>query len=285
MVLTVCINMFIEKEGFEPILAAANIPEIYDIAIMSTKGMSNVASRELVELLNKNGVKILVLHDFDIAGFNIARTLGEDTETYQFTDAVELIDIGLRLEDIAGLERERVYYKKQKAPRQSAIKAGATKDEAEILVQNYDYYKEQWWGERVELNALTAPQLIEFLKKKFEEHGVKKVVPENEVLEEFYKATHKSNMMDSVVDTIQEIVNPYITHIGTEIDKIQQDVEITPPDNLQQMIKDSIDGTTLHWTEGIKKIATSKDADKDTQKRIEAMIKPILEEIKEKFAA
>ncbi|MBF0260065.1 MAG: hypothetical protein HQK62_14770 [Desulfamplus sp.] len=191
----------------------------------------------------------------------------------------------MRLEDIEGLEREKVYYKKQKEPRKSAIKAGASKKEAEILVQNYDYNKAQWWGERVELNALTAPQLIAFIENKFEEHGVKKVVPEKKVLEKYYKAKHKANMVDNIVDALNQLFNPYIRKIEKEVAQIQKDIEIEAPQDLQEMVMERIEGTTINWTYAIANIANSKNADAVTQKRIEAMINPILEEIKEKFEA
>src|ERR1700759_3498962 len=40
--------LFIEKEGFAPLLRAARIAERFDIAIMSTKGMSTTAARQLL---------------------------------------------------------------------------------------------------------------------------------------------------------------------------------------------------------------------------------------------
>ena len=68
--------LFIEKEGFEPLLDAAQIAERFDIAIMSTKGMSVTASRRLVEkLCAPHDIPLLVLHDFDVSGFTIAGTL------------------------------------------------------------------------------------------------------------------------------------------------------------------------------------------------------------------
>ena len=68
--------LFLEKEGFTQILEAAKIAERYDLAIMSTKGMSVTAARTLVEdLCGKRGLKLLVLHDFDVAGFSIKQTL------------------------------------------------------------------------------------------------------------------------------------------------------------------------------------------------------------------
>ena len=77
--------MFLEKEGFTQILEAAKIAERYDIAIMSTKGMSVTAARMLVEeLCGRRGLPLFVLHDFDIAGFSIKKTLTESGERFQF---------------------------------------------------------------------------------------------------------------------------------------------------------------------------------------------------------
>jgi hypothetical protein len=68
---------------------------------MSTKGMSVTASRMLVEALcSAGGVPLLVLHDFDQSGFAIVGTLQRDTRRYEFGRAVEVHDLGLRLEDV-----------------------------------------------------------------------------------------------------------------------------------------------------------------------------------------
>jgi hypothetical protein len=61
--------LFLEKEGSYPLLEAAQIAERYDIAIMSTKGMSVTAARRLVDDLSQQGVTVLVCHDFDKSGF------------------------------------------------------------------------------------------------------------------------------------------------------------------------------------------------------------------------
>ena len=88
--------MFLEKEGFTQILEAAQIAERYDLAIMSTKGMSVTAARILVEeLCGKRGLPLFVLHDFDITGFSIRKTLTESGERYQFRHKVNFVDLGL----------------------------------------------------------------------------------------------------------------------------------------------------------------------------------------------
>jgi hypothetical protein len=56
--------LFIEKEGFYPLLQQARIAERYDVAIMSTKGMGSTSGRELIEQFAEE-VLIFVLHDFD----------------------------------------------------------------------------------------------------------------------------------------------------------------------------------------------------------------------------
>jgi hypothetical protein len=68
-------GLYIEKEGFGPLLEAAQIAERYDICIMSNKGMSVTATRRLIDVFAVRGVeKILVAHDFDAPGFSNATT-------------------------------------------------------------------------------------------------------------------------------------------------------------------------------------------------------------------
>lgn len=54
-----------------------------------------------------------VLRDFDKAGFSIAGTLSRDNDRYQFEHSVQVIDLGLRLEDVneSGLGSESFHIK------------------------------------------------------------------------------------------------------------------------------------------------------------------------------
>ena len=79
--------------------------------LMSTKGMSVVAARRLLDDLAarvKAGRidRVLVAHDFDISGFGIFSTLGTDSLRYTFSGRLPLIDIGLRLTDIREMNLE-----------------------------------------------------------------------------------------------------------------------------------------------------------------------------------
>jgi hypothetical protein len=107
--------LFVEKEGFDPLLKAAHIAERFDLALMSTKGMSVTAARELAdEMCHDHDIPLLLLHDFDKSGFSIAGTLQRDTRRYTFTNEIEVIDLGLGLADVdaMGLESEYQHHPK-----------------------------------------------------------------------------------------------------------------------------------------------------------------------------
>src|SRR5262249_7448374 len=150
---------------FGPLLDAAQMGERYDICIMSNKGMSVTATRRLIDAFKARGVeKILVAHEFYAPGFSIFGKLGTDSRRYQFDNEVTVIDIGLRLTDVLqlGLEGEPVTdFQSSKGKEETMRRHGAKDDEI-------DYTS----GLRVELNALTAPQFIEWLGRKLVEHGV-----------------------------------------------------------------------------------------------------------------
>jgi Topoisomerase 6 subunit A/Spo11, Toprim domain len=100
--------LFIEKEGFDQHFKAAQIAEKFDLAIMSTKGVSVTAARALVdEMCADHDIPLLLLHDFDKAGFSIAGTLQRDTRRYEFQNSIEVIDLGVGVADgeAMGLER------------------------------------------------------------------------------------------------------------------------------------------------------------------------------------
>src|SRR5262245_44055197 len=93
--------LFLEKEGFDPLLEEGRFAERYDIAVMSTKGTSVTASRELVqELCATYDVPLLVLHDFDVTGFTISGTLRSSTRRFTYGRKFKVVDLGLRLADI-----------------------------------------------------------------------------------------------------------------------------------------------------------------------------------------
>ena len=75
--------LFCEKEGFNPLFKPVNLANRYDLMIISTKGVSVTAARQLVDnICGGHDLPLFVLHDFDVAGFLILGTLQRDTRRF-----------------------------------------------------------------------------------------------------------------------------------------------------------------------------------------------------------
>ena len=184
--------LFIEKEGFDSLWRAAQISERFDMALMSTKGLSVGAARMLIDGLAGSGVRVFVLHDFDLSGFKIFGTLGTDSRIYTFKNRVEIIDLGLRLEDVERLDLTSEPVKIEgdwDAHSDTLERHGATEDEIDFLET-----------ERVELNMLSAPQFVEFLEDKFAEYDVEKLVPSEEVIEAHARRIIEQDLAQKVIE-------------------------------------------------------------------------------------
>ena len=150
-----------EKEGFDELLEAEQIPDRYDLALCSTKGISAFAARDLARGLH---IPCFTLHDLDKNGFVMAAGFPFAT------------DIGVRIEDADewDLEPEEQPHKNPSQTAENLRANGATQEEIQFVA---------FQGQRVELNMFTGPQFIQFVEQKLQEHGVRKVVPARETLE------------------------------------------------------------------------------------------------------
>jgi len=234
--------LFIEKEGFNELLAAARIAERFDIAIMSTKGMSSTAARLLVEKLSDRGVTILVVHDFDKAGFSIVATLRTSTRRYRFATTPNVLDIGLRLADVQAMElaSEPVTYGKDTDPRDNLYENGATAEEIAFLVRGRTYGAwGDWRGERVELNAMMADQFISWLEGKLLAAGVAKVVPCAEVLDRAYRRATRLAVVEKAIKTALADMNGH---------------DIKVPDDLAADVTERIADSGDSWDDAVWEI-------------------------------
>jgi hypothetical protein len=208
---------------------------------MRTKGLPVKAACDLAKELQSTGVTTYVLHDFDLAGFKIVKTLREGT---RMAEGADVIEIGFRMEDIAGLETEPVAYSQRKDPREYLVECGATSEERGFLVEQR--YGNGWIGRRAEINAMTSDQLVTWLEKKLKEHGVKKVIPEKEILASAY---HRARYLQELQAKITEWKKED-THNGA-------------PRNLQTRIKKILaERPGISWDEAVWKCA-DEDSDRE----------------------
>ena len=137
---------------------------------------------------------MFTLHDFDFDGFKILGTLQRDTRRYQFSNTFEVVDLGLRLADIEGLEREPAAATKVRASilREQLAENGAATAEIDILI-----------NERVELNALTSDSFIAMIEQKLKAYGLKKVIPDDDLLAETYRAFQRSEQLREKFEEVE----------------------------------------------------------------------------------
>jgi hypothetical protein len=165
--------LYIEKEGFEPLLRKARIPERFDCALLSCKGNSATEARRIVDHYARQGMRILVAHDFDRAGATIAHTLGHSTWRYGFETDPGVVDLGLGLTEARAMGLQDEAAPEGGAGEGKLREYGLCEEEIDFLVRR---------GRRVELNAMTSDQFLGWLERKLEEHGAGKVMPEGELL-------------------------------------------------------------------------------------------------------
>jgi elongation factor P--beta-lysine ligase len=207
-----------------------NLANRHDLMIISNKGVSVTAARKLIDsVCGDNNLPLFVLHDFDFDGFKIFGTLQRDTRRYQFSNAIEVIDLGLRLADIAGLEREPAAATKMSAATRRAQLAenGATDAEIAILL-----------NERVELNAMTSDALIAMIESKLKAHGLKKVIPDDDLLAETYRAFYRS-------DELREEFE--------DLEATMEETRIKVPKNLRRQVSAVLNKhPDLRWDDAIQ---------------------------------
>ena len=240
--------LFIEKEGFDPLLKAAHIAEKFDIAIMSTKGMSVVAARELAdEMCHDYGIPLLLLHDFDKAGFSIAGTLQRDTRRYEFKNAITTIDLGLSLADVEAMQLACEYQHHPKASMSALVENlrtnGASDAEIGFMFADFDRLRST---KRVELNAMTSRQFIAFVESKLRDNGVAKIVPGPELLAETYEAMEKSGRLQEAA-----------ADLADEID--EEDADSTAPQNLQRRVRAWLKKNWVkRWDDAVRAIVAER---------------------------
>ena len=240
--------LYVEKEGFDPVLRAAGIGKRFDVAIMSTAGQSVDAARRLVDKLSARGIPTYVLHDFDYAGFSIAHTLHTGGNTHTYESAPLVHDIGLRLADAQeyGLLAEgtepQTYEGQNKDPRESLQAWGATEEEQAFLCS--DGRPGSWRGQRVELNALSSAQLVELIERRLTEHGVAKVVPEESTLRERYQKLVAEHRIEQELGALRR-----------ELEKKHRAADVDVPADLPERVRKDIEGQRTSWDEQIKRMA------------------------------
>jgi hypothetical protein len=211
--------LFLEKEGFTALVAHARLAERFDVGVMSTKGMSVTAARMLIDGLMRSGVeRVFVAHDFDTSGFSIFGTLGKSNRRYRYKNPAQVIDIGLRLADVEAMGLEHEPSPNRSDEPETWTKRAVTLRHHGAIPQEIDFLHR----DRVELNAMSSGLFVQFLEAKLTQHGVRKVVPADDVLERQARRVITRTLLNRQLDEIRPQVESATAAITLPVDLRQQ---------------------------------------------------------------
>ena len=175
--------LYVEKEGFSEALKEVSWFERHDCAPASSKGYTSRAIRDLVDKLAEHDEPVVVIcvTDADAYGTMIYQTFQDATKA-RGARKIKIIHIGLHPWEAieAGLEIEEV----EKSKRRKAVADYVLERDEQFPGEAPDGTSWEQWLQthRIELNAMTTPQFIEWLDAKMAQLGVGKLIPPDDVI-------------------------------------------------------------------------------------------------------
>jgi hypothetical protein len=234
--------LYCEKEGIFPILKAARWPERHDCALMTSKGFASRAARDLLDLMGESDevLRVFCIHDADASGTMIYQALQEGTRARPGRK-IRIVNLGLEPEEALemGLQVEKV--KRDSSRRQPVA----------------NYVDEEWHGwlqnNRVELNAMTTPQLLEWLDRKFEEYGGKLLPPES-VLTDRLELEMRTSLEAQITEQVlrEARIQERVRH---EVRRRRQAIK-SHLVTIEQNVRDDLEAhPERHWSHPVREIA------------------------------
>lgn len=237
--------LYLEKEGFRAIFDAAQLGQRYDMALMHCKGFATRAAKKLLHDASSRNITILVAHDADLAGYEIARTVECETRTSKGMH-IEIVDIGLKVEDALAMNLQAERTLIDKPPSGELLKRLNEQELAFFLADGYKRYSRNR-GYRVELNAMSTDQLVEWIEGKLAEHGLAtKVLPPKDVahdsledmitseIEAYIASNIKALIGDAADLAVQRLGRPELNGYYTEI---AEHLKNCPPEGWQTLVQ------------------------------------------------
>ena len=151
-----------------------------------------------------------------------------------------MIEIGLRLDQVAGLESEPINKANYKSVGDDRLReCGATEEEIAFLGPHGD--AKAPYGRRVELNALITADLVSMVENALTAHGIRKIVPDDDDLAAAWRAAKAHAEIAATVEKANE--------------HAQRWQDEPAPDDLADQIRELLEADpTLSWDEALRRI-------------------------------
>ncbi|MDP9358215.1 MAG: ATP-binding protein, partial [Chloroflexota bacterium] len=257
--------LVVEKKGLWPPLEAARLTDRYDMAVVLTEGFSSVAARTLLSRADAaQAITVFALHDADPSGYDIARTLGEATERMPEHD-VTVVDLGLTVEDAIARNLTTETFERTAALSQDLILTplartwfeGALAGHKTVNGKRKPFYR----GTRVELNALSAPDLIRYIEAGLEQNGATaKVVPPAEVLTAEARERTWGLVRNRLEKVLSSLVDLDAVADQLVADGLAVDNAVVTPETIRETIEQdrSLSWRDAVWTQAVLRVTAAE---------------------------
>jgi hypothetical protein len=265
--------LYVEKKGLWPVLRDSRLGDRYDMAIAAGEGYSTEACRELLADAAQH-VKIFVLHDADLGGYNIARTLAGATARMP-NHQIEVIDLGLTIPAAIELGLPSEAFPRKKALPAELVLNDIEREWFTGRPVGYDEWgnPNEWEGRRVELNAFSSPELIAHIEDGLARHGATaKVIPPQELLVERASGRLREIVTEAVNEVIADLldVDALVDEsFGWASDSVDTDVAV---DEVREHLDDN---RQLSWKAAVTDLVGQRwsEAEDGMRSRIEESVR------------
>ncbi len=203
----------IEKNDLRLMLKQAGWDKRHDAVLMSAVGFNTRAARDLIAEMNEP-LRVYSVHDADGPGTVIQHTLQHATLA-RAARKIEVIDLGLQpWEGLAlalAVEKVPIRYAKNGEPIRRPV--GAYIRERTDRAPTGETWEEWLQHSRVELNAFTSAELIDWLDNKMAELGDGKLIPPDNILQDEFGERVRGRAQEAVAAAIERRLNDEITTI------------------------------------------------------------------------
>jgi DNA topoisomerase VI subunit B len=186
--------LHVEKKGFQDVILANRLHDKLDATVIGGQGQPAKAVRVLLQRIEQTAkerneqIDIYSIHDADIWGSGIYLSLSSPTGRMK-SNRVHIVDLGLSiLEGIKlGFKPEKITLKRARRIPQNILDYLPEKELLALtrLQDRKDLLKPIKVHYRIELNAFTPEQFLNWVTEKIEDQGTKpKVRPPDNIIEE-----------------------------------------------------------------------------------------------------
>jgi hypothetical protein len=235
--------VYIEKQGFVSALRQVDWPERNDCALMTSKGFTVRAARDLVDGLadTDEPCQVFCVHDADGPGTVIYQSFQEETKS-RGARKVQIVNLGLEPAEGRAMGLQ--------------IESFEPNPKRRVPVADYVPDSDREWlqSNRIELNAMSSPRFVAWLDSKMSAYEGK-LIPPNHVLENRFQYAVRDSLEAKITEEILRRADIYglvETAIEEKGDAYREAIE-----SLRREVKKALKWAPADlWRAPVERIAT-----------------------------